>query len=469
MNMDGANIKRIFISHASKDRPFGDAVVSLLRGIGLAQNQIIYTSDPNYGIPPGQNIFDFLRDQINNDTYMIYLLSNNYYNSVVCLNEMGAAWVRQTDAQMLLLPGFDTSDPKFQASVSNSHKLAARMDDDILMQKIVGNIIHIFNLNPLNMSIQDVYQNYIQKIEELKRGPGIQPTIGLAETESALRGKPQDPSLHHAKGYYLYEADHQKYPESAQSLLYAMYLDPRYSEAYYRLVQIAGNRHDFSRSLAVAEEALRRFPQNPSSYGCRAYALKNLGRDAEAVKDLCEAIQRGPDKWFYYLRATSYQALGDVENALSDLWTVYHQYDLNYADTVNRITEICKKIGTTNLFKTANDLKEQALEAQKGDVAETAPALFAKARKYFECILLTEPNNKDALRECGGLCYNANKFDQALQYWTQLLTLSQTSYHYYLCALANKYMGNEDEMKKLVTLGLDCPDDGWHKRLQAML
>ena len=26
---------------------------------------------------------------------MLYLLSNNYYNSIACLNEMGAAWVKQ--------------------------------------------------------------------------------------------------------------------------------------------------------------------------------------------------------------------------------------------------------------------------------------------------------------------------------------------------------------------------------------
>ena len=104
MDVHNVNLKRIFISHASKDSPFGDAIVGLLRGIGLAQNQIIYTSDPDYGIPPGQDIFDYLRDQIRNDTYMIYLLSNNYYNSIACLNEMGAAWVRQTDAQTLLPP-----------------------------------------------------------------------------------------------------------------------------------------------------------------------------------------------------------------------------------------------------------------------------------------------------------------------------------------------------------------------------
>lgn len=40
MNVNNTNIKRIFISHSKKDSAFGDAVVKLLRGIGLDQKQI---------------------------------------------------------------------------------------------------------------------------------------------------------------------------------------------------------------------------------------------------------------------------------------------------------------------------------------------------------------------------------------------------------------------------------------------
>ena len=214
---------------------------------------------------------------------------------------------------------------------------------------------------------------------------------------------------------------------------------------------------------------MRRFPEEASAYGCHAYALKNLGRDNEAIKDLSEAIQRGPNMWFYYMRGTSYQAVGDMENALDDLWTVYDHDDSAYVDTVEHITEICKKIGAANLLTKANALKEQALESLRNNKPEDAPAFFEEARKYYDCILLAEPINKDALRERGGLCYNHSQFDQALKYWTELLKLSQTSYHYYLCALANKDLGNGGEMRRLAALGLGCPDDGWHEKLKAML
>ena len=469
INVNNTNIRRIFISHSRKDSVFGDAVVKLLRGIGLDQKQIIYTSDPQYGIPPGQNIFSYLRDQINDDTYMIYLLSDNYYNSIVCLNEMGAAWVRQADALMLLLPGFDSSNPKFQNGVSDPRKMATKLDDDVQMWKSVGNIMQLFRLDQLNMNIQNVYKDYLREIEELKTRPVVQLAMRLTETERELQRKPQDPLLYHDKGYLLYDIDRKNCSESVRSLLYAMYLDPNYSEAYYRLIQVAGTNHDFSRSLTVAEETMRRFPQNAYSYGCRAYALKNMGRENEAVEDLCEAIRRAPDKWYYYLRGTSYQSQGETENALSDFWTIYHQYDPDYADTVKRIKEICGKLGLRTLFNRAENLAKKAKEALNNNIAGTKPSEFEESQKYFECVLLTDPNYKDALREFGGLYYGAKQYEKALQYWTRLLELAQTSYHYSLCAIANNCIGDVPEMRRLAALGLGCPDDGTHKRLQALL
>lgn len=94
-------------------------------------------------------------------------------------------------------------------------------------------------------------------------------------------------------------------------------------------------------------------------------------------------------------------------------------------------------------------MKEQALETRKGNKPEVASAFFEEARKYYECILLVEPNNKGVLRERGRLSYEASQFDCALQYWAKLLKLSKTSCHYYLCALANERMGKEDKKECL--------------------
>ena len=42
----------------------------------------------------------------NDNLFFIMMLSKNYYKSSVCLNEMGAAWVKQSAYQSILLPGF---------------------------------------------------------------------------------------------------------------------------------------------------------------------------------------------------------------------------------------------------------------------------------------------------------------------------------------------------------------------------
>jgi hypothetical protein len=77
---------KIFISHSSKNANYGNALVQLLTGIGIKSEQIIFTSNSAFGIPIGQNIFNWLKDRINEKPYVIYLLSPEYYSSVACLN-----------------------------------------------------------------------------------------------------------------------------------------------------------------------------------------------------------------------------------------------------------------------------------------------------------------------------------------------------------------------------------------------
>lgn len=469
MNGIGTNIKRVFISHSSKDKAFGDAVVRLLRGLGLTQGQIVYTSNPQYGIPPGKNIFEYLRDQLNNDTYMIYMLSDNYYNSIFCLNEMGAAWVRQADALMLLLPGFDTNCPKFQNGVPTPWNMAAKLDDDVQMRQVAAKILQTFQLDPMNVNIQNAYDVYLHEIEELKKMPSVQLAVQLAQTERELHSKPDEARLHTHKGRLLYDVDREKYPEAIQSVMYAIYLNPDYPDAYHRLVQIAGVQGDHPRSLRIAEEAVRRFPKNPHSYGCYGYALGNSGRHEEAVEALSKAIQIGPDQWFYFLRGCNYQDLGKLDEALLDFWTIYQQYDPDYVDTAERIKVICKKIGIKKMFKEADKLNKQIHAAQESGVDEDEQSLVEEAQKYFGCILLADPNNKEALRECGGLYFSIREFDTALVYWTRLLELEKRCYHYYLCAVANKAISDLPETRRLQSLGLELPDDGWHERLKNLI
>ena len=66
---------KIFISHSSKNYFYGDKLVDLLRNVGIKENEIIYTSNTAYGIPVAQNIFNWLKSQITEKPFVIYLLS----------------------------------------------------------------------------------------------------------------------------------------------------------------------------------------------------------------------------------------------------------------------------------------------------------------------------------------------------------------------------------------------------------
>lgn len=98
--------KRIFISHASKDKElinkFVDSIILL--GMGVDSNIIAYTSREDTGVPPGESIPQFIQDNIACADIVLLMISDNYKSSEVCLNEMGAAWALNKYIVQILLP-----------------------------------------------------------------------------------------------------------------------------------------------------------------------------------------------------------------------------------------------------------------------------------------------------------------------------------------------------------------------------
>lgn len=122
-------IDKVFISHSEKDREYARAFVYLLEDIGVQKNNIFCTSVPGYGIALGENIFEAIKKQFTEyNAYMIFLLSDNYYNSAACLNEMGATWVLQKDYATVLLPGYEYR--KIDGAI-DAGKIGFKLDDDL--------------------------------------------------------------------------------------------------------------------------------------------------------------------------------------------------------------------------------------------------------------------------------------------------------------------------------------------------
>lgn len=103
------SMKKIFISHSSEDREIVTELVNLLENMGIKSNQIFCSSVDGYGIPLGDNFLERIKSELNDDVMVLFVLTENFYKSPVCMCEMGAAWVQSKHHIPIVVPPFDFS------------------------------------------------------------------------------------------------------------------------------------------------------------------------------------------------------------------------------------------------------------------------------------------------------------------------------------------------------------------------
>lgn len=139
---------RIFISHKSEDVAFVKALVNLLRlYIGSETEKIFCSSVPNYKIGIGKDIYPEIKSQFEEyDVFMIIVHSPQYYQSPICLNEMGAAWIQNTECCSFLTADCEYND--LGGVIDNKYisiKVNAKDARD-RMNEFMGIVLDFFNM-----------------------------------------------------------------------------------------------------------------------------------------------------------------------------------------------------------------------------------------------------------------------------------------------------------------------------------
>lgn len=153
---------KIFISHSVQDIAFVRPLVDLFEHIGLSADNMFCSSVPGYNIPLDNNIYDYLKDQFQNyDLRVIFVLSENYYNSPASLNEMGAAWVLQHKYTSILIPQFDFRDIK---GVIDQMRISIKLDSDrselkARLNELRDSLISEFGLST-SLSSQNIWEHH---------------------------------------------------------------------------------------------------------------------------------------------------------------------------------------------------------------------------------------------------------------------------------------------------------------------
>jgi hypothetical protein len=158
---------KVFISHSSKNADYGLALVKLLTGIGIDHDRIVFTSDTSYGIPAGENIFDWLKSCISEKPFVIYLLSPEYYSSVACLNEMGAAWIIENQHRMIFTPDFDLNSDNFKNGALNPREMGFFLGDEDRVTEFIEAMKKLFDIKTKQVVINKTQREFLETVTRI--------------------------------------------------------------------------------------------------------------------------------------------------------------------------------------------------------------------------------------------------------------------------------------------------------------
>lgn len=168
----GEREKKVFISHAHKDREYVSAIVNLLESLGLQEDEIICSSIPPYCVQLDNKVYEWLLNKFQHcDLHMIFALSRNYYSRPACLNEMGAAWAMKHKWTAILLPGFGFNEI---TGCIDQTQVSIKLDDtdrdtlNFRLGELKDNLIAEFGLRTISPSLWEKKRDeFLNKIEEV--------------------------------------------------------------------------------------------------------------------------------------------------------------------------------------------------------------------------------------------------------------------------------------------------------------
>jgi predicted RNA-binding Zn-ribbon protein involved in translation (DUF1610 family) len=105
IKMQDSNI-RLFISHSSRDVPFVQALIDLIRAsLNLDVSKIRCTSIDGYRLPGGANTNEQLKREVHEAEAFIGVISNESIKSIYVVFELGARWGANRSLIPLIAPG----------------------------------------------------------------------------------------------------------------------------------------------------------------------------------------------------------------------------------------------------------------------------------------------------------------------------------------------------------------------------
>ena len=178
---------KVFISHKKEDKAYADALVNMINFIvGADGDKIFCSSVQGYGIRQSRDIMDELKAQFENyEIFMIIIHSPRYYQSAVCLNEMGASWVMGSQFSSFLTTDCKT---EHMRGVINKEKIFIDPNDDPDMlethlNEFKNDLSAFFSKAPIDENKwANARKRFVNEISSLTYAPVTKADVDLFET-----------------------------------------------------------------------------------------------------------------------------------------------------------------------------------------------------------------------------------------------------------------------------------------------
>jgi len=134
--------KKLFISHSSKNRNITDEFVELLKGMGVKNDQIYYSSYEETGVNFLQDCFERINQEFNNNELLvIFMISREFYSSKICVAETGATWVRVANNYIpIIIPPYNYNNIEGVISATQSAITLSDVSINTKIEKLKADI-----------------------------------------------------------------------------------------------------------------------------------------------------------------------------------------------------------------------------------------------------------------------------------------------------------------------------------------
>ena len=161
-------MSRVFVSHASADKPVIDHFVgTILEGaLEIPSADIFYSSQPEK-IPSGMDFNEYMREKIDNAELVIFMVSKNFLGRPFCLCEMGAAWVQVKRRFPIVVPPASFGDLTAVLSGLQGRRLDDRGQLDALGAELAEALDLQLSLPRWNRKQDEFFEGLTTKLRKL--------------------------------------------------------------------------------------------------------------------------------------------------------------------------------------------------------------------------------------------------------------------------------------------------------------